>query len=431
MEKVTERIKNIQQQLITSNDTGSSTFVLVQDKSKDYYKTTKEDLEKLYKYQDEQDQLSSKNPFAVDTITENTMVLTLNRPKKLNVLNTWLFVNLKKRFEFYRDNDKLNLLIIRGNGEKAYCAGGDISELSTQTRAIGPIFPRYFFSKEYNLDYTAATIKKPKVAFWKGISFGGGLGISIHAEFRIVTETTIWSMPEVGIGLFPDVGGSYFLPRLKHDGIGNYIALTGEKLNGQDCLHFGIATHFVENKNLDILEQRLIKVMSEQGAHNRYQKNIELIDSVINEFAVHFKQDETTSLINNWLVLSKCFSNKHATLWDILKSLEDTNTPLTKSLVSSIRTKSPTSLRLAFNQIKYGGSMSLEEVFKMEYRLAIRSLSNNEFIEGVRATVIDKDKNPKWNPPTLELLTDDYINHYFSPLPEEFPIGNDQIYIKQ
>ncbi|EGC36316.1 hypothetical protein DICPUDRAFT_77995 [Dictyostelium purpureum] len=390
-----------------------------QDKSKDFFKPSESDLQKLYKYQESQEKLNSVEPFHLTKVENKTLVLTLNRPKSLNVLNTHLFVNLNKKFQYFRDDPKLSLMIIKGNG-RAYCAGGDIKELSIQTRDIGLLFPRYFFSKEYNLDYTAATVNKPRVAFWDGIAMGGGLGISVHSPYRIVTEKTVWAMPEVSIGLFPDVGASYFLSRLKKDAIANYIAITGKQLTGADCVEFGIATHFVKSEKLPELEKKLIALVHSQ--------DVNVIESVINEFA---SPPPPSPLLQDWSLISQCFSNRFNSIDEIMQALIDSKSQWGKDIYDLIRKKSPTSVKIAFRQIKEGAAKSLEECFFMEFRLAIRSLSNNEFIEGVRSVVIDKDQKPKWDPPTLEETSDEYINHYFSKLPkdQEFPIGDDKIYM--
>ncbi|KAF2070816.1 hypothetical protein CYY_007863 [Polysphondylium violaceum] len=421
MDKTIKRIHSIGSHLVPSSVTNVIKYSLSQqDKGKDFYQPTENDLQKLYKYQESQEKLHEKEPFYVERFENKTMLLTLNRPKQLNVLNTFLFVNLNKRFQFFRDNADLSLMIIKGSG-RAYCAGGDIKELSIQTREIGPLFPRYFFSKEYNLDYTAATINKPRVAFWDGISMGGGLGISIHSNFRIVTEKTIWAMPEVSIGLFPDVGASYFLSRLQKDAIANYIAITGKNLTGADCLHFGVATHYVESSKLAELEQKLIALVNGNDSN--------MVESIINQYA---SQPSTPApLLKDWPLISKCFSNRFNSIEEIIEAIEGTNSEWGKDILTLIRKKSPTSVKIAFRQIKEGGLKSLEDCFFMEYRLAIRSLSNNEFIEGVRSVVIDKDQKPKWDPSTLEEVSDEYIDHYFSNLPEfaEFPIHNHSIYL--
>ncbi|KAK5578564.1 hypothetical protein RB653_008236 [Dictyostelium firmibasis] len=424
MEKSIKRINTIGNHIVgslSSTTNSSMTYSKAQqDKSKDFFKPTDNDLKKLYEYQAQQEALNKKEPFHLTSIENETLTLQLNRPKSLNVLNTNLFVNLNKVFQTYRDNPKLSLMIIKGNG-RAYCAGGDIKELSQQTRSIGLLFPRYFFSKEYNLDFTAATVNKPRVAIWDGISMGGGLGISIHSPFRIVTEKTTWAMPEVSIGLFPDVGASFFLSRLQKDAIANYIAITGKSLTGADCIEFGIATHYVHSSKLNDLENKLKSMVHHQ--------DMNLVESIINEFSS--APPSAAPLLKDWSQVVKCFSNRFNSMEEIMNELAITNTQWSNDIISLIRKKSPTSVKIAFRQIKEGALKSLEECFFMEFRLAIRSLSNNEFIEGVRSVIIDKDQNPKWDPQTLEDVSDEYINHYFSKLPidQEFPIGNDKIYM--
>ncbi|EGG22999.1 enoyl-CoA hydratase/isomerase domain-containing protein [Cavenderia fasciculata] len=342
-------------------------------------------------------------------------VISLNRPKQLNVLCTDIFVGLNRKLLNYVHNDNLHLLILKGSGNKAYCAGGDIKELTSNTRKLSYSFPKYFFTHEYNMDYTAATLRKPSIVFWDGIAMGGGLGVSCHSTFRIVTERTVWAMPEVSIGLFPDVGGSYFLSRLP-DSLGNYLGLTGKSITGADCLQFGIATHYILSERLPDLERKLVGLVNSQDRNQ--------IESIIMEFASTPKTP--SPLLQEWQLIQKHFANKFKSVEEILKSLESSGTKWGTDMVALIRKKSPTSVKIAFRQVKVGSSMTLEQVFTMEYRIAIRCLESPDFFEGVRAVVVDKDHKPKWNPSTLEQVTDDQIDRYFSPLPlgQELQLGS-------
>ncbi|GAM22880.1 hypothetical protein SAMD00019534_060550, partial [Acytostelium subglobosum LB1] len=354
-------------------------------------------------------------PILLQSHEGSTTVITLNRKKQLNVLNTDIFVGLNKLLLNFAKNTNAHLLILKGSGNKAYCAGGDIKELTSQTRKLGYSFPKYFFTHEYNMDYTAATLSKPRIVIWDGIAMGGGLGVSIHSTFRIVTERTIWAMPEVSIGLFPDVGGSYFLARLP-DSLGNYLGLTGKSISGADCLKFGIATHYVHSSKLVELENKLISSVNCQD-FNR-------IESIINEYAS--VPTEPSKLYNDWPLIQQCFANKYNNVNEILDSLKASNTKWGADLIKLIRLKSPTSVKIAFRQVKEGVNKTLEEVFTMEYRIAIRCLESPDFFEGVRAVVVDKDQKPKWNPATLEEVTDEQVERYFSAMPvgQELQLGS-------
>ncbi|EFA85946.1 enoyl-CoA hydratase/isomerase domain-containing protein [Heterostelium album PN500] len=330
------------------------------------------------KMNQQQQQSNENDSVLLEKHENNTTVITLNRLKQLNVLNTHIFVNLNKKLLNYANNDNAHLLVLKGAGEKAYCAGGDIKELTSQTRKLGYSFPKYFFTHEYNMDYTAATLKKPTVVFWDGISMGGGLGVSIHSTFRIVTERTVWAMPEVSIGLFPDVGGSYFLARLP-DSLGNYLGITGKSISGADCLKFGIATHYVESSKLPELERKLITLVNSQDRNK--------IEAIINEFASQPKQP--SKLLQDWPLIQQCFANRFNNVQEILDALEASKTKWGSDLVKLIRTKSPTSVKIAFRQVKEG-NRSLEEIFTMEYRIAIRCLESPDFFEGI-TTHVDHD----------------------------------------
>uniref|UniRef100_A0A8C2JIR1 3-hydroxyisobutyryl-CoA hydrolase n=1 Tax=Cyprinus carpio TaxID=7962 RepID=A0A8C2JIR1_CYPCA len=263
----------------------------------------------------------------------NAGVITLNRPKALNALNLTMIRHIYPQLKKWDKDSETDLVIIKGAGDKAFCAGGDIRAI-TEAGKAGDSLTQDLFREEYILNNTIGTYQKPYVALIDGITMGGGVGLSVHGRFRVATEKTLFAMPETGIGLFPDVGGGYFLPRLQGK-LGLFLALTGFRLKGRDVQRVGLATHFVQSDKIVSLQKDLVD----------------------------------------------------------LKSPSNSDVTLAKM--------SPTSLKLTFRQIQEGERMSLQEVLVMEYRLSQACMRGNDFYEGVRAVLIDKDQSPKWKPSTL------------------------------
>nr|XP_054492202.1 3-hydroxyisobutyryl-CoA hydrolase, mitochondrial isoform X4 [Agelaius phoeniceus] len=290
-------------------------------------------------------------------------IITLNRPKALNALNLPMIQKIYPQIKTWEQDPETFLIIIKGTGGKAFCAGGDIRAI-TEAGKVGDKLIQDFFIGEYRLNNAIGTCKKPYVALIDGITMGGGVGVSVHGHFRVATEKTVFAMPETAIGLFPDVGGGYFLPRLSGK-IGYYLALTGCRLKGRDVLKAGIATHFVESEKLPALEKDLIALKSPSK---------EKIADLLNSY--HMK---------------------------------------------TINKMSPTSLKLTLRQLREGASMSLQEVLRMEYRLSQACMKGHDFYEGVRAVLIDKDQSPKWKPAALEEVSDEFVDNCFKPL------GNDDL----
>uniref|UniRef100_A0A8C1D2N6 3-hydroxyisobutyryl-CoA hydrolase n=1 Tax=Cyprinus carpio carpio TaxID=630221 RepID=A0A8C1D2N6_CYPCA len=280
----------------------------------------------------------------------NAGVITLNRPKALNALNLTMIRHIYPQLKKWDKDSETDLVIIKGAGDKAFCAGGDIRAI-TEAGKAGDSLTQDLFREEYILNNTIGTYQKPYVALIDGITMGGGVGLSIHGRFRVATEKTLFAMPETGIGLFPDVGGGYFLPRLQGK-LGLFLALTGFRLKGRDVQRVGLATHFVQSDKIVSLQKDLVD----------------------------------------------------------LKSPSNSDVTLAKM--------SPTSLKLTFRQIQEGERMSLQEVLVMEYRLSQACMRGNDFYEGVRAVLIDKDQSPKWKPSTLSGVSEQAIEECFSSLGE-------------
>ncbi|XP_059418353.1 3-hydroxyisobutyryl-CoA hydrolase, mitochondrial isoform X1 [Carassius carassius] len=337
----------------------------------------------------------------------NAGVITLNRPKALNALNLTMIRHIYPQLKKWDKDSETDLVIIKGAGEKAFCAGGDIRAV-TEAGKAGDSLAQDFFREEYILNNTIGTYQKPYVALIDGITMGGGVGLSVHGRFRVATEKTLFAMPETGIGLFPDVGGGYFLPRLQGK-LGLFLALTGFRLKGRDIQRVGVATHFVQSDKIVSLEKDLIDLKSPSNSDvaqllNSYQEQSSL------DAEKPFVLQEQTEAID------RLFSA--GSVEEIMENLKKDGSAFALKQTETLAKMSPTSLKLTFKQIQEGARMSLQEVLVMEYRLSQACMRGHDFYEGVRAVLIDKDQSPKWKPSTLSGVSEQAIEECFSSLGE-------------
>ncbi|KAL9848479.1 3-hydroxyisobutyryl-CoA hydrolase, mitochondrial isoform 2-T2 [Geothlypis trichas] len=337
-------------------------------------------------------------------------IITLNRPKALNALNLPMIQKIYPQIKTWEQDPETFLIIIKGTGGKAFCAGGDIRAI-TEAGKVGDKLIQDFFIGEYRLNNAIGTCKKPYVALIDGITMGGGVGVSVHGHFRVATEKTVFAMPETAIGLFPDVGGGYFLPRLSGK-IGYYLGLTGCRLKGRDVLRAGIATHFVESEKLPALEKDLIALKSPSK-----EKIADLLNSYHMKCTID--QEKEFALDEHMDKINSLFSAN--SMEEIVKKLKQDGSPFAMKQLETINKMSPTSLKLTLRQLREGASMSLQEVLRMEYRLSQACMKGHDFYEGVRAVLIDKDQSPKWKPAALEEVSDEFVDNCFKPL------GNDDL----
>uniref|UniRef100_A0A8C8S3I4 3-hydroxyisobutyryl-CoA hydrolase n=1 Tax=Pelusios castaneus TaxID=367368 RepID=A0A8C8S3I4_9SAUR len=332
-------------------------------------------------------------------------VITMNRPKALNALNLSMIRQIYPQLKTWEKDSETFLIIIKGAGGKAFCAGGDIRAITDAGKA-GASLAQDFFREEYILNNATGTCQKPYVALIDGITMGGGVGLSVHGHFRVATERTLFAMPETAIGLFPDVGGGYFLPRLSGK-IGYYLALTGFRLKGRDLLKAGIATHFVESEKLPALEEDLIALKSPSK---------ENVADVLNSYHMKCKidQEKKFALEEHMDKINSLFSAN--SMEEIIQNLKQDGSPFALKQLETINKMSPTSLKLTLRQLREGASMNLQDVLTMEYRLSQACMRGHDFYEGVRAVLIDKDQVPKWKPATLEEVTDEFVDSCFKSL---------------
>uniref|UniRef100_A0A8C9DGG3 3-hydroxyisobutyryl-CoA hydrolase n=1 Tax=Prolemur simus TaxID=1328070 RepID=A0A8C9DGG3_PROSS len=331
-------------------------------------------------------------------------VITLNRPKFLNALSLNMIRQIYPQLKRWEQDPETFLIIMKGAGGKAFCAGGDVRAISEAKKAKQ--MSQDFFREEYILNNAVGSCQKPYVALIHGITMGGGVGLSVHGQFRVATEKSLFAMPETAIGLFPDVGGGYFLPRLQGK-LGYFLGLTGFRLKGRDVYRAGIATHFVDSEKFSMLEEDLLALKSPSE---------ENIMDVLETYHAESKIDKDKSFIleEHMDKINSCFSAN--TMEQIIENLRQDGSSFALEQLKVISKMSPTSLKITLRQLIEGSSKTLQEVLTMEYRLSQACMEGHDFHEGVRAVLIDKDQSPKWKPASLKEVTDEDVNNHFKSL---------------
>lgn len=326
-------------------------------------------------------------------------VLRLNRPKAINALTLDMTREIDAALNAYAADPQVALVLLEGAGERGLCAGGDIVGLYNSAREGGDLGPR-FWREEYIVNARIARYAKPYVAFMDGLVMGGGVGLSAHGSHRIVTDRTKIAMPEVGIGFFPDVGGTHLLSRAPGE-VGTYFGLTGDIMNGADAIYAGFADRYVPSQQWS--ELRAALTQAPQGA------SAEAVFDIIDGFAV---APEPGPAQRHRAEIDRLFA--HDTIEAIVAALEADGSEFAQATLKAIRTKSPTSLKVTLRLLRSARlAPSLEACLIDEYRAALEVFVSAEFIEGVRAAVIDKDRQPKWQPVRIEDVGDDIVARYF------------------
>ena len=341
----------------------------------------------------------------------STILITLTREKVLNALNLNMVREIFKNIGVWEKDNDISGIIIQGAGEKSFCAGGDIVSVYHSKNELNSSLSNDFFREEYILNLSIANFSKPWISLLNGIAMGGGLGLSVHGKYRIVNNKTVTAMPETAIGLFPDVGGGYFLSRMGNLGV--YLALTGRVMNGLDSIYAGIGTHFIENENIELIIKKII-------GKNNY--NNEFIDNVLDENAQVLKSN-VSSLSKEVDNIAKHFSKD--TLSEIFESLEKDNSEWANNTLEVLSKKSPTSMGVALKQLSLAKNLSLKECLIMEFRICQAMMAKNDFYEGVRANLVDKDRNPKWDPESINGVTEKIVNEHFQSLGERELFDNE------
>ena len=326
--------------------------------------------------------------------------ITLNRPKALHALTTAMCAAMTDALLAWRDDPAVKLVLLDHAGERGFCAGGDIRMLADSGAGDGKDAREFFFI-EYRLNHLLFEYAKPVVVIMDGVTMGGGVGLAMPAGYRVATERTTFAMPETGIGLFPDVGGGWFLPRMPSH-IGTWLALTGGRIKAADCELIGVATDFVESGKVEALKAAIV---ADPAAVDRLLTEYEG-DAGRPPLAAH--QDE----------IDKIFGAD--SLEEILAGLKAAGTEWASEQLEVMATKSPQTMKVALRQLRLGGKMqSFAENMTMEYRIGARVVQRHDFIEGVRAVIVDKDNSPRWSPATPEGVSEAMLDEIFAPLPSD------------
>ncbi|GGK37928.1 enoyl-CoA hydratase/isomerase family protein [Salinarimonas ramus] len=328
-------------------------------------------------------------------------LITLDRPKALNALTLDAVRAMRAALDAWEHDPAVTRIVIEGAGEKAFCAGGDIRRLVEAGKAGRREEAQTFWREEYELNALIARYPKPYVALIEGIVMGGGVGVALHGSHRVVGERALFAMPEVGIGFFPDVGASHALPRLPGK-TGLYLALTGARLGPADQLAMGLATHAVGASAMPEIREGLIAG--------------EDVDALLSR---HRHDPGPAPIETIAATIDACFgeSSVEEIVAALTRMAGEGDAPA-ETILAQIRGKSPTSQKIAFEQMHRGAGLSFEEAMRMEYRIVSRILDGEDFYEGVRAVLIDKDHAPRWKPDRLEDVTPAMIEAYFAPLGE-------------
>jgi enoyl-CoA hydratase len=324
--------------------------------------------------------------------------ITLNRPQALHALTTNMCRLITAALLGWREDPKVALVLIDHAGERGFCAGGDIRMLAESGAGDGAK-AREFFLTEYRLNTLLHDYEKPLVAIMDGITMGGGVGLSRPCRFRVATERTTFAMPETGIGLFPDVGGGWYLSRMS-DHVGLWLALTGARIKPADCILTCVATDFVESARIPDLKAA---VVADPGA----------VETLLTEYEGDAGRP---SLAEHQDEIARLYAGDSVEA--IVAALREADTPWSRDQLGVLATKSPQTMKVAFRQLKLGGAMTrFADNMAMEYWIGARVVQRHDFLEGVRAVIVDKDNAPRWDPPTLEAVSETLLDGIFAPLP--------------
>ena len=327
-------------------------------------------------------------------------IIRLNRPKAINAVTLEMFRDIDKALDAFEADPEVAVIVLEGAGERGLCAGGDIRALWESSKVKGDL-GKILWREEYILNARIAKFPKPYVAFMDGIVMGGGVGLSAHGAHRVVTERTRLAMPEVGLGFFPDVGGTFLLSRAPGE-IGSYFGLTGQTMNGPDAIHARFADAVVPSSKLPALREALTKFRPGTTSAE--------IKTLIDGFATGESAGPVAAMqsrIDGWFA--------HDRMEDVVAALGRDGSELAQATLKTLGEKSPRGMVVTLKLLRLArASSSLEECLVREYRAALEVFASDDFREGVRAAVIDKDRSPKWSPPRIEDVTPEMVAPYFA-----------------
>ncbi|MGV0793360.1 enoyl-CoA hydratase/isomerase family protein [Mycolicibacterium sp. XJ1819] len=339
-----------------------------------------------------------KNEDVLVNVEGGVGLITLNRPKAINSLNHAMVNAMASVLTEWAGDDAIRAVVLDGAGERGLCAGGDIVAIYHSARGDGSEARRFWYD-EYLLNAAIGRFPKPYVALMDGIVMGGGVGVSAHGSVRVVTDTTKMAMPEVGIGFIPDVGGTYILSRAPGR-LGYHAALTGAQFGGADAIAMGFADHFVPHEALTDFKRTVIA---------------DGVDAALSAYAATPPPSPLASQ-RDWI--DECFAGDSAL--DIVAALRAHGADAATEAADLIETRSPVSASVTLAAVRRAAELeTLEDVLRQEYRTSCASLRSHDLVEGIRAQVIDKDRNPKWSPSSLAAVTTADVEAYFAPADRE------------
>ena len=346
----------------------------------------------------------SDEPPVISSVVGCVGQLTLNRPKALHALNLRMCEIILETLETWTEDNQVKVVLIdHAVGSRGFCAGGDIRMLA-ESGATDAKEAREFFKSEYRMNAKLQSFPKPIVSFIDGITMGGGVGLSVHGSHRVASENTVFAMPETGIGLFPDVGGGWFLPRLEGE-LGVWLALTGHRVRGADVAGIGVATHYTQSDRLTDLKNEIVECQYDEDTLDALSQILDRFTDSVTEF----------SLKDHVAAINRCFCKDEVS--EIMTALQSENDEWADQQLKVLQTKSPETMKVALHQLRQGAKLeSFRDNMRMEYRIGWRKVQSPDFLEGVRAVIVDKDNAPKWNPSTVEDVRDEDVQKYFAHL---------------
>jgi enoyl-CoA hydratase len=329
-------------------------------------------------------------------------LVTLNRPQALNAVTHGMVLALRRRLDRWAHDGSIDRVIVTGAGGRAFSAGGDIRHLYDLGRAGRQEEALQFWRDEYPLNVAIKTYPKPYIALIDGIVMGGGVGVSVHGSHRVAGDHFSFAMPEVGIGFFPDVGATWFLPRMPGE-LGTYCGLTGERFNAADGVAAGVATHRIASARFPDLIEALTGTVP--------------VDAVLAAFA---ERPGEGRVMAHRADIDRLFA--HDRVEDILAALDAERTEWARKTAAIIRTKSPLSLRIALEQVRRGATLDFADCMRLEFRIVSGIVAGHDFYEGVRAVIVDKDNAPRWRPASLAGVNAAEVARHFAPVARELDL---------
>jgi enoyl-CoA hydratase len=350
--------------------------------------------------------VTAKNEDVLVSVENGVGLLVLNRPKALNSLTHDMVTTMQTVLTDWESDDSVRTVVLSGAGERGLCAGGDVIAIYHSARADGSEARRFWYD-EYVLNGHIGRYRKPYVSLMDGVVMGGGVGVGAHASTRIVTDTTKMAMPEVGIGFVPDVGGTYLLSRAPGR-LGLHAALTGAPFDGADAIAMGFADHYVPHDNLADFTQAVVA------------------GGIEHAIAAHAVTPPPSPLAAQREWIDECYAGD--TVADIVAALRGHDAGPANDAANLIATRSPTSLAVTLEAVRRAAKLdTLEDVLRQEYRVSCATLRSHDLVEGIRAQLVHKDRNPKWSPASVAEVSDADVEAFFAPVENELMFDEQEI----